>query len=116
MDFRLFRKLHRTLAPIVLLPLLITVFTGVSYRIGKSWFGLSRDQVHWLMTLHEGEYLGPTLEPIYVLLNGLGLLWMLVTGSTMVWQNISRADWFRKFRSPQTETLSDEQKEPESLQ
>ncbi len=91
MKFRLLvRKLHRTIAPIVLLPLLITVTSGVLYRLSKDWFGLSRDQVHFLMTLHEGEYLGPTLEPVYVLLNGLGLLWMLVTGSILVWQNLSR--------------------------
>ena len=87
MKFQLLvRTLHRTLAPIVLLPLLITVTTGVIYRLSKDWFGFSRDQVHFLMTLHEGEYLGPTLEPIYVLLNGLGLLWMLVTGSIMAFQ------------------------------
>jgi hypothetical protein len=92
MKFRLLvRKLHRTIAPIVLLPLLITVTSGVLYRLSKDWFGLSRDQVHFLMTLHEGEYLGPTLEPVYVLLNGLGLLWMLVTGSIMIWQNLSSA-------------------------
>ena len=92
MKFRSFiRQLHRTVAPIVLLPLFITVATGVVYRLSKDWFGLSRDQVHFLMTLHEGEYLGPTLEPIYVLLNGIGLLWMLVTGSIMAWQNLSRS-------------------------
>ena len=88
MKFQLLvRKLHRAIAPIVLLPLLITVTTGVVYRLSKDWFGLSRDQVHFLMTLHEGEYLGPTLEPIYVLLNGLGLLWMLTTGSIMAFQH-----------------------------
>lgn len=86
-----FRKWHRTLAPIVLLPLLVTVSTGVSYRLAKDWFGLSRDQVHFLMGIHEGEYLGETLEPFYVLLNGLGLLWMLVTGGAMLWQNLRRS-------------------------
>jgi hypothetical protein len=90
MDLRQFRKLHQTVAPIVLLPLLLTVLTGVTYRLGKSWFGLSKEQVHWLMTVHEGEYLGQTLEPVYVLLNGLGALWMLVTGAVMVWQNLSK--------------------------
>ncbi|WP_204138553.1 PepSY domain-containing protein [Halomicronema sp. CCY15110] len=91
MKFRsLIRYLHRTVAPIVLLPLFITVTTGVVYRLSKDWFGLSRDQVHFLMMLHEGEYLGPILEPIYVLFNGLGLLWMLVTGSIMLWQTLSR--------------------------
>ncbi|BBD55634.1 hypothetical protein PA905_23850 [Planktothrix agardhii CCAP 1459/11A] len=82
------RKWHRTLAPIVLLPLFVTVTTGVFYRVGKSWLGLSRDQVHLLMSIHEGEYLGQTLEPLYVLFNGLGLLWMLVTGGIMVFQKI----------------------------
>ncbi|NEQ46364.1 MAG: PepSY domain-containing protein [Leptolyngbya sp. SIOISBB] len=102
MKFRLFvRKLHRTVAPIVLLPLLITVTTGMIYRLSKDWLGLSRDQVHFLMTLHEGEYLGPNLEPFYVLLNGLGLLWMLGTGGVMVWQNISRS-----FRSKATAEAS----------
>jgi hypothetical protein len=92
MKFQLLvRKLHRTLAPIVLLPLVITVTTGVTYRLSKDWFGLTRDQVHFLMTLHEGEYLGSTLEPFYVLLNGLGLLWMLVTGGVMAFQHFRKA-------------------------
>jgi hypothetical protein len=95
MNLRQLRQLHQTVAPIVLLPLLVTVFTGVTYRVGKSWLGWSRDQVHWLMVVHEGEYLGQTLEPVYVLLNGLGLLWMLVTGGIMVWQNLSKS-WQRR--------------------
>ncbi len=85
------RKCHRTLAPIVMLPLMMTVSTGVIYRLSKDWFGLSRDQVHFLMTIHEGEYLGHTLEPFYVLFNGLGVVWMLVTGGIMVFQNLKRS-------------------------
>lgn len=79
-----FRKLHRAFAPIVMLPLFVTILTGISYRLGKSWFGLSRDQVHFLMVIHEGEYLGEHLEPIYVLLNGLGVTLMLITGLAML--------------------------------
>ncbi|PSN19284.1 peptidase [filamentous cyanobacterium CCP5] len=101
MALRKLRALHSTVAPIVLLPLFVTVFTGVSYRLSKDWFGLERDQVHWLMTIHEGEYLGDTLEPFYVLFNGLGLLWMLVTGSAMVVQKISRSPWLRRLTRPQ---------------
>ncbi len=70
---------------------MITVTTGVTYRLSKDWFGLSRDQVHFLMSIHEGEYLGHTLEPFYVLLNGLGFVWMLVTGGVMVFQNLKRS-------------------------
>jgi DMSO/TMAO reductase YedYZ heme-binding membrane subunit len=107
MNFAKFRQLHATMAPIVMLPLFVTVFTGVIYRLGKSWFGLSRDQVHFLMVIHEGEYLGQTWEPIYVLLNGLGLLWMLITGVTMVIQNIRRSRWFRNLQANQKTVTSD---------
>ena len=78
------RELHRRVAPLVLLPLLITVCSGVSYRLGRDWFGLSRDQAHWLMVVHEGEWLGPSLEPMFVLLNALGLIWMLATGAGLL--------------------------------
>jgi hypothetical protein len=36
------------------------------------------------MTLHEGEWLGPTLEPVVVLMNAVGLLWMLITGLALL--------------------------------
>jgi len=78
------RELHRTLAPWVLLPLLVTMTSGVTYRLARDWFGCSRDQVHWLMALHEGEWLGDRLEPLVVLLNALGLLWMLTTGAVIL--------------------------------
>ena len=90
------KKLHQNIAPIVFLPLFITVSTGVIYRLSKSWFGLSRDQVHFLMVIHEGEFLGQFLEPIYVLLNGIGLMWMLITGATMTINSWKKAPWWKK--------------------
>jgi hypothetical protein len=78
------RELHQRIAPFVLLPLLVTVCSGVGYRLARDWFGASREQVHWLMTLHEGEWLGPTLEPVVVLMNAVGLLWMLITGLALL--------------------------------
>jgi uncharacterized iron-regulated membrane protein len=80
------RQWHAALAPVVLAPLLITVLSGMSYRLAKDWVGLGRDQVHWLMVLHEGEWLGSWAEPVYVLLNGLGLLWMLGSGTVLLTQ------------------------------
>ena len=64
------RELHRRVAPFVLLPLLVTACSGVGYRLARDWFGFHRDQVHWLMMIHEGEWLGSALEPVFVLLNG----------------------------------------------
>ncbi|MGF1512353.1 MAG: PepSY domain-containing protein [Elainellaceae cyanobacterium] len=94
MNQRRFRSLHKFVAPIVMLPLVVTIFTGVSYRLSKDWFGWTRDQAHWLMVIHEGEYLGERLKSVYVLLNGLGLLWMLVTGGTMWFLSVRRS-WQR---------------------
>jgi uncharacterized iron-regulated membrane protein len=58
----------------------------MAYRLLKDWAGLDRDQLHVLMVLHEGEWLGNRLESIYVLLNGLGLLWMLISGTSLLLQ------------------------------
>ena len=78
-----FRLLHGFLAPIFFLPLLVSASTGISYRLGKAWFGLSAEQAEVFMDIHQGNYLGPALRPLYVLLVGLGLLAMLVTGIQM---------------------------------
>ena len=80
----LLRRVHAAAAPVVLAPLLLTVLSGMSYRLLKDWGGLGRDQVHWLMVLHEGEWLGHLGETLYVLLNGLGLLWMLSSGALLL--------------------------------
>jgi hypothetical protein len=88
------RELHAALAPFVLLPLLLTVSTGLGYRLLRDWGGLGRDQAHVLMVLHEGEWLrhwfGPNGETIYVLLNGLGLVWMLVSGGALALRRLRR--------------------------
>lgn len=78
------RKLHRKIAPIVFLPLLLSALSGMAYRIGRSWFGLSDEFGDLMMTIHEGRYLGKPLVPVYVLLTGLGLAAMLVSGITML--------------------------------
>ncbi len=62
------------------LPLFLTVITGIGYRLGKSWFGLSSEQAEIFMVIHQASYLGDELKPFYVLLNGIGLIFMLVTG------------------------------------
>ena len=83
------RQFHKYLAPWVFLPLFISATTGLIYRISKDLLGYSRDEVHWLMSLHEGEWLGNNGELIYVTLNSLGLIWMLITGFQMVSKKIS---------------------------
>jgi hypothetical protein len=88
------RRAHGALAPWVMAPLLLTVSTGLGYRLLRDWGGLDRDQAHGLMVLHEGQWLqrwfGAGGETLYVLANGLGLLWMLASGAAMVWERWRR--------------------------
>ncbi|MBE9143154.1 PepSY-associated TM helix domain-containing protein [Planktothrix mougeotii] len=79
-----FRKFHRKIAPIVFIPLFLTAFTGMVYRLGRTWMGLSEEKADILLMIHQGEFLGKPLVPIYVLLVGLGLIAMIITGLTMV--------------------------------
>ena len=79
------RRWHGRLGPLLLLPLLNSALTGVAYRLGKDWLGLERDQVHWLMVLHEGEWLGTPGKSLYVLSLAVGVLWLLATGSVLAW-------------------------------
>ncbi|PMB47574.1 peptidase [Fischerella thermalis CCMEE 5330] len=78
------RNIHRFLAPIAFLPLVVTASTGIAYRLSITWLGFSEEQVKFLMTLHQGSYLDSTLKPFYVLLVGAGLLIMLCTGVQML--------------------------------
>jgi thiol-disulfide isomerase/thioredoxin len=92
------RRAHGGLAPLVALPLAITVLSGTGYRLLRDWGGLDRDQAHWLMALHEGEWLRPWFgahgETLYVALNGAGLLWMLASGAGMALDRLRR-QWGR---------------------
>lgn len=78
---RAFRKYHRLLALIVCLPITLTVITGMAATMVGEWSlntGLSRSL---LMKIHTGEILH--LQAIYPILNGLGLIGLLVTGLSM---------------------------------
>ena len=79
-----FHKLHRQLALILFLPLLASALTGVAYRLGKSLFKIPNLVENVLMTIHQGEYLGKRLVPIYILLIGLGVVGMSLTGINLL--------------------------------
>lgn len=83
MDIKALRKLHRKFAPIVFLPLFLTAFTGVFYRVARSWFGVSDEFGELILFIHQGEFLGKDLRVFYVLLNGLGLIAMVISGIVM---------------------------------
>ncbi|NJM75305.1 MAG: PepSY domain-containing protein [Acaryochloridaceae cyanobacterium RU_4_10] len=79
-----FRKLHRRIAPILFIPLLLSALTGIAYRLGRNWFNSPTSVSNFLMAIHQGEYLGQGLVPIYILLVGVGLLGLVATGLSML--------------------------------
>lgn len=83
-----FRQLHRTLAPVMLVPLLISLLTGTIYQLldiaGKD------SDFKWVLDIHKGDVGILNLEAIYPFLNGLGLLTLLITGFSMWLQSRRR--------------------------
>lgn len=75
------RQIHKTLAPIMVLPLVLTAITGSIFQL----FDLAGQErsVRWLMALHKGHFGILNLTEIYPFLNALGLLFLVTTGFSM---------------------------------
>lgn len=82
-----FKQLHSFVAPIVIIPIILTLITGSIYQVfdlmGKG------GGVDWLLDIHKGHFGPVNLEIIYPFLNALGLLFMAITGGTM-WLDLRR--------------------------
>ena len=65
---------HRYLGAVLLLPLAATALSGMLYKTGQAWFGISEETAHLLMTIHEGAWLGRDLKVYYSVAIGGGLL------------------------------------------
>lgn len=75
------RQTHRFIAPIMLLPALLTLITGSIYQIvDMAGHGEAFD---WLLDLHKGNFGVINLQVIYPFLNALGLLGLATTGFMM---------------------------------
>ena len=77
------RILHRKLSPWVLPSLLLAAVTGLIYRIGRAWFGMSKETGGKILFLHSGEWLGENGSVIYLFIIGSALLFLVVSGLWM---------------------------------
>ncbi len=84
LNLRFLRKVHQKIAPVIFLPLLVTVITGVIFDITETWFNPSESWKELILSIHKGAYLGEKIGILYVILNGLGVVVMLVTGLSML--------------------------------
>lgn len=80
------RNLHRKLSAFLFPFVAVSAATGIVYRAGKKWFGMDGQAGQAVMEWHTGEWLGPALSPVYVLIAGAALLFILFTGAPMLWQ------------------------------
>lgn len=75
------RQLHSLIAPIMVLPILFTVITGVIYQIAElSGF---EDQVRFIIHWHKGNFGYVDFQKSFPFLNGLGSLILAITGLQM---------------------------------
>ncbi len=82
------RQLHRILAPIMVIPILFTVITGVMYQIAE--LGGFEDQVRFIIHWHKGNFYYIDFQKSFPFLNGLGSIVLAITGLQM---------WFKTRRS-----------------
>ena len=78
------RRLHRALAPLMCIPLVLTVTSGMLFQMAAT--NGQGDQFIWLLDLHRGKFGRFNLETVYPYLNGLGLLTLVLTGMLMWFQ------------------------------
>lgn len=83
------RRYHRILAPIMVLPLLLTLVTGSVYQLVD--LAGQGNRFDWLLDWHKGHFGVLNLEIIYPFLNALGLLGLALTGITL---------WLQTRRNP----------------
>ena len=74
-------------APWLVLPLAVSLATGICYRIGRLWFHLDNDLADRILNLHDGAWLGAWASLAYVLVAGLGLLALAFTGSKLIFKS-----------------------------
>jgi uncharacterized iron-regulated membrane protein len=74
----------------LLIPLAASAISGIAYRTGEA-FDISEDTLDLLMSIHEGDWLGKEIKPFYILVLGLGLGLIIISGLLL---------FFRKNKSP----------------
>ena len=75
------RQLHKLLAPIMVLPIIFTVITGVIYQIGE--LGGFEDQIRFIIHWHKGNFGYLDFQKSFPFLNGIGMLVLSITGLQM---------------------------------
>jgi len=74
------RLAHKKVARLVLPLLALSALTGLVFRVGRVWFGMSDETGVVVRSVHDGSWVGAWFSPFYVLVVGLGLLFLAGSG------------------------------------
>ncbi|MCC7185956.1 MAG: PepSY domain-containing protein [Acidobacteria bacterium] len=74
------RLAHKKVARLVLPLLALSALTGLVYRVGRVWFGMTDETGIAVRAVHDGTWVGAWFSPLYVLVVGLGLLFLIASG------------------------------------
>lgn len=74
------RLAHKKVARLVLPLLALSALTGLVYRVGRVWFAMSDETGIAVRAIHDGTWVGAWFSPWYVLVVGLGLLFLIGSG------------------------------------
>jgi hypothetical protein len=85
-----FRPLHRKLSLWLALPLLLSAASGVAYRAGRTWFGMSSKTGGEILSIHSWEWLGKAASLAMIWLIGCGLLFLCISAAKMLWESHRR--------------------------
>ena len=55
------RLVHRGVTAVVMAPLMLTAVTGAVWTVQQYWLGYGRKESGWLMSLHQGGFIGSTV-------------------------------------------------------
>ena len=73
-------NVYKTLALIIVFPLAVCVETGVAYRLGTDWLGMTDPETAIFWSVHTGSSLTTILGIIYTLVTGFGLILLSILG------------------------------------
>ena len=79
-----FRLFHRLVAPWILAPLLLIAITGTTYRIGRSWFGMSKETGNRILEIHTVGWFGGDISGLYLIVVGGSVLLLVFSGLWML--------------------------------
>jgi uncharacterized iron-regulated membrane protein len=68
----------------MILPILMTTVTGIIYQIGE--LGGFAKQVRWAINWHRGDFGYIDFQRSFPFINGIGLIFLTVTGISMWWK------------------------------